>query len=454
MRMAEIGALSKLSSSGLEGLVSAVTEETDPATSAAAIQSCRCIETIVQAIQESCRGEENISIPNGDDDSLASLSELLDAIRVILGVGRVVQEDFADHGGAKKLMITIDNFLDISNEGNCQSDSLENVGRAAKAIVVWCKGFEAGKVLLMADDAHIQLTKCLEKIQKIPKKSSEKIKCLCNVCDAIRSLCTGDDVEVAASKAFTHSRMMGEAGAHHCLVSCLREFANEIKSCSVGVNPVPSICNVLRAIGANDEICQEIANDGAIDVISSFINDIVDKATFLLTVKAVFGLLRQLAKSDANKATVIGRERIMEAVDRSLTIKMNDDDDDEALKASENKSQNNEQKLLASVREQIIGMLVSLSLRNPEASTRFCDDGIVAATINAMRFHSNHSGVQRQSCMMIRNCVVRCPELRPTVLSFGAEDVIRKARIAWPDQCKDVGTAALRDLGLENYNDD
>ena len=113
MRMAEIGALSKLSSSGLEGLVSAVTEETDPATSAAAIQSCRCIETIVQAIQESCRGEENISIPNGDDDSLASLSELLDAIRVILGVGRVVQEDFADHGGAKKLMITIDNFLDI-----------------------------------------------------------------------------------------------------------------------------------------------------------------------------------------------------------------------------------------------------------------------------------------------------------------------------------------------------
>lgn len=456
IRTKEINAASHVSSSSLSALVSAITTESDPATSAAAIQSCRCIETIVQAIQESCKGEENSERPNGED-SLASLGELLDALRTILGVGRIVQEDFAEHGGAKKLMTPIDAFLDNTNESALHTDAVvEYVGKAARAIVVWCKGFEAGKVLLMADDAHIQLTKCIEKLNKISSKSSQRVKYLCNVCDAMRSLCTGDDVEVAASKTFTHSRLMGEAGAHHCLVSCMREYANDVNSCSgSAVNPIPSICNVLKAIGANDEICQEIANDGAIGLISSFISDIVTKSSFVSSSKAAFGLLRQLAKSDANKASIIGEDKIMEALDRCLSVQLMSDEGDKNNGCGEDCGNNKlDQKQFASVREQAIGMLVSLSLRNPEAATRFCDDGIIAATVDSMKYHSNHSGIQRQGCMMIRNCVVRCPELRPTVLSFGTEDVIRKSRTAWPDQCKDVGTAALRDLGIDNYNED
>jgi hypothetical protein len=48
--------------------------------------------------------------------------------------------------------------------------------------------------------------------------------------------------------------------------------------------------------------------------------------------------------------------------------------------------------------------------------------------------------------------VVRNPELRPSFLDKGAETLLRGAKKAFPDQCRDVGSAALRDLGLDDYN--
>jgi hypothetical protein len=55
--------------------------------------------------------------------------------------------------------------------------------------------------------------------------------------------------------------------------------------------------------------------------------------------------------------------------------------------------------------------------------------------------------------MSIRNIVVRNTELRPAVLGKGVEPLLRQAKTRYPAACQDVGSAALRDLGLENYND-
>jgi hypothetical protein len=59
-------------------------------------------------------------------------------------------------------------------------------------------------------------------------------------------------------------------------------------------------------------------------------------------------------------------------------------------------------------------------------------------------------GVARQACMAIRNMVVRNPELRAPFLERGAEPLVRgvKGRFG---VCGDVGSAALRDLGLDQY---
>lgn len=56
-----------------------------------------------------------------------------------------------------------------------------------------------------------------------------------------------------------------------------------------------------------------------------------------------------------------------------------------------------------------------------------------------------------QACMALRNMVARSPELRPAVLEKGAEPFLRRAKKAHPATCDDVGSAALRDLGFDDY---
>ena len=73
--------------------------------------------------------------------------------------------------------------------------------------------------------------------------------------------------------------------------------------------------------------------------------------------------------------------------------------------------------------------------------------------LHAMSDYSGSVQVQRQACILLRNCVVRNNHHRPTFLDKGAEALLRAAKRAHPSQCTDVGSAALRDLGLDKYNE-
>lgn len=53
--------------------------------------------------------------------------------------------------------------------------------------------------------------------------------------------------------------------------------------------------------------------------------------------------------------------------------------------------------------------------------------------------------------MALRNMVARSPELRPALLERGTEARLRAAKAAHPATCGDVGAAALRDLGFDDY---
>lgn len=54
--------------------------------------------------------------------------------------------------------------------------------------------------------------------------------------------------------------------------------------------------------------------------------------------------------------------------------------------------------------------------------------------------------------MAVRNLVVRNPEHRPLFLETGAEALLRQCKAVHAGACKDAGAAALRDLGLDEYN--
>lgn len=73
--------------------------------------------------------------------------------------------------------------------------------------------------------------------------------------------------------------------------------------------------------------------------------------------------------------------------------------------------------------------------------------------VEAMQRHAGRAPVQRQACLVVRIMVARNPELRQPYLDKGVEPLLRQAKAVHPASCKDVGSAALRDLGLDNYND-
>ena len=112
----------------------------------------------------------------------------------------------------------------------------------------------------------------------------------------------------------------------------------------------------------------------------------------------------------------------------------------------------------AGAMEQALGLLVALTLRNPSAATRAVEVGCIDTVLEVMNVCQTGvhgklgQWVQRQACMSIRNVVARNPELRPMVLDKGAEPLLRSAKTMFPQSCGDVGSAALRDLDIQDYN--
>ena len=100
---------------------------------------------------------------------------------------------------------------------------------------------------------------------------------------------------------------------------------------------------------------------------------------------------------------------------------------------------------------QALGLLATVMLRHPEhCEAAAAHEAAMAEVIDAMLAHRSSAAVMRQACQLVRNLVVRNTELRRPVLDRGVEPLLRGAK-KLPD-CDDVATAALRDLGLADYN--
>lgn len=102
--------------------------------------------------------------------------------------------------------------------------------------------------------------------------------------------------------------------------------------------------------------------------------------------------------------------------------------------------------------EQALGLIVGLTLRNPEGAVAAVEAGCVDTIVSVMSSLPGEQWVQRQGCMAVRNLVARNPEHKQECLDKGLEALLRKAQSSHAQACKDVGGAALRDLGFEDYD--
>ncbi|TKY69175.1 Armadillo repeat-containing protein 6 [Spatholobus suberectus] len=237
--------------------------------------------------------------------------------------------------------------------------------------------------------------------------------------DAIRVLLTPDDNRVVASQVYGYARKFAKIGIAEALVDSL--------STGLSSPDLVSACTTLKAIAVNDEICKSVAEKGGIDAVLRCIDDSGEQGNKAVA-KVCCSLLSKLAGSDMNKSAIVGKGGMDKLI--KLSARFADD---------------------PSVLQEIMSIISVLSLRSPENAAHAIEAGAGDLAIQAMqKFPAAHQ-MQRNSCLMIRNLVVRNPENRTILLNNGIEKYIRKAKQTHSN-CKDAATDALRDLGLDNYN--
>jgi ribosomal protein L17 len=92
-----------------------------------------------------------------------------------------------------------------------------------------------------------------------------------------------------------------------------------------------------------------------------------------------------------------------------------------------------------------------ICLRSPDHAAKAIEAGAGDLAVQAMKRFPVAAQMQRNACNMIRNIAVRSAENRTILLANGIEKLIRTAK-ANNETCRAAATDALRDLGLDNYN--
>lgn len=237
--------------------------------------------------------------------------------------------------------------------------------------------------------------------------------------DAIRVLLTSDDNRVVASQVFGYARKFAKLGIAEALVDSLHEGISSPSLVSATI--------ALKAVAVNDEICRSVAEYGGIDALLCCIDDSGEQGNKVVA-KACCSLLSKLAGSDTNKRAIVEKEGLNRLI--KLSGRFADD---------------------PSVLQEVMTIICTLSLRSPDNAARAVEAGAGDLAIQAMQKFPQAQLLQKNSCLMIRNLVVRNPENRSLLLSNGVERIIRKAKEIH-ESCEDAATAALRDLGVDNYN--
>ncbi|KAK9056683.1 hypothetical protein SSX86_024045 [Deinandra increscens subsp. villosa] len=237
--------------------------------------------------------------------------------------------------------------------------------------------------------------------------------------DSIRVLLAADDNRVVASQVYGYARQFAKIGIADALVESLNDGISSPGFVSATI--------ALKAVAVNDEICRSVAENGGIDSLLVCIDKCGVQGNKIVA-KACCSLLSKLAGSDFNKSAIVERGGLNILI--TLCSRLADD---------------------PSVIQEVMTIICTLCLRSPANASLAMEAGAGDLAIQSMRKFPQSYQLQKNSCLMIRNLVARNPEIRPVLLSNGIEKIIRNAKESHKS-CRDAAIAALRDLGLDNYN--
>ena len=257
---------------------------------------------------------------------------------------------------------------------------------------------------------------------------------------------------------------------------------------------VAALASALRQTSANDAACEETSREGGLHAALDFLGAYADfsgtppagdsdrssktaaagadlRRAAPSAARACASLVRKLAGSDAVKAAAVkagGVETLSRAIqsaseriarERSVDETETAAGDETARSRDADESDSKTNGKVAQVhthlraQEQMIGALAAVCLKNPSGASSVGASGALDAVADAAHRAPAHAGIQRAACLFARNAVSRCPDNVALALRCGFEPLLRDAKRRHPRECVDVGSAALRDLGCENYNE-
>ena len=93
-----------------------------------------------------------------------------------------------------------------------------------------------------------------------------------------------------------------------------------------------------------------------------------------------------------------------------------------------------------------------MCLRNPDVAEHFADCGGLDFVVDFITTYPDKPKLMKQCCMLLRNCAVRSAKIKQLMQKQGMETHLRQIRERHAKTCTDVASAALRDMGVDNYN--
>ena len=242
--------------------------------------------------------------------------------------------------------------------------------------------------------------------------------------------------------AFSNARMLAREGVANSLLDilCLIWQDEDMNKTRANASITCHLCNGIRLLSANDEICKDMVDHGVLDVLFIILKHSIGQLSIDkpdVTVSAM-SLLRQLLASDHVK-NAIQMTEFMDIISSILQLYL-----DDMYSDSSNR-----------VVEHTFGSVSAMCLRNPDASEALVEHGtaqLIVACMQAMMDRkelnkdSSINKSLRQGCMSIRNIASRSPHVRDVLKGYGTIQVIEHAKEVAKSACTDVGDAAIRDV--------
>ncbi|QDZ21557.1 hypothetical protein HOP50_06g40840 [Chloropicon primus] len=414
-------------------------------------------EELLRALEEDDEGKKAqlflASAKKGSVESLFAVCDRAEAesdrqlLSLALGTLKLqlesdhARDHFVEGKGPRRMMMK----LEECGKDDATPEDVALLDLLLEVSAISMKEQEEGKCNFMSDGLPKLLAANLGRYGDKGTHSKTNVEACCS---CIKGILTADDtrptplaLEAQFGGEFMKALSMDKDGVTSALMSCfeVNMHAKEIEE-PARRDVMRSLAIAMRKIALNDEICKKFVEEkpNCIPMLLSVLRSSAGSAAAKSkdVAMSVLMLLKQISACDTVKKKLIESE----AIEMAIEIFEGHDKENNLTASS------------TTVIQSLLYILTNIALRNPDVAEHFADCGGFDFVFEFIAKYLDKPKLMKQCCMLLRNCAVRSAKVKALLLKAGMEKQVRAIQEQHQKICNDVAIAALRDMGVENYN--